>query len=183
MVVLWQRIKARLLFMGIGLALGLLVATIVGVSYTTRLKELEGIRKEQLLEKTQLIKSLETKYSKLETENKKIKSHVHVVERTNADGSTEKIYDSKRSVESERTVVEQQVTIEKLSQQRKIDLLNYQWEKKLIKESKPVANLSIGIDSNYNKFIHVNYTIYGPVTFGILGTQTGTYGLTLGVSL
>lgn len=183
MSVQWSKIKARLLFMGIGLALGLMVAGIVGYGFNERLEEIEGIRKQQLSEKVEVIKSLESKYSKLETEHKKVKSHVHVIERTNPDGSTEKIFDSKRSVESERTVAEQQVTIERLSHQRKIDLLNHEWEKRLIKETRPSANLSLIIDDNFKKSVHVNYNVYGPMTFGLWGSEQGQFGLSVGISL
>lgn len=183
MSVQWQKIKARLLFGAIGLGLGLLIAAVVGVGFNTRIEELEGIRKQQLSEKTEIIKTLQTKYSKLETENKKIKSHVHIVERTNPDGSTEKIYDSKRSVESERTVAEQQVTIERLHHQRKVDLLNYEWEKRFLKETRPSASLSLVVDANLKKSIHATYNIFGPMSFGLWGSETGNYGLSLGISL
>ena len=50
MKVVWERVKVRLLFMGIGLALGAILSLVVANSYTTRIEELEAIRKEQLLE-------------------------------------------------------------------------------------------------------------------------------------
>lgn len=183
MQVLWQRVKARLLFLAIGLGLGLLIAAIVGVGYNTRLEEIEGIRLSQIQEKEEKIQVLETKYSRLETEHRKVKSHVQITERTNADGSTERIYDSKRSVESERTVAEQQVTIERLHQQRRIDLLNYEWEKRLIKETKPSAHLSLGIDSRFRRSLHAHYNVYGPFTFGVWGNQDAEYGVSFGISL
>ena len=180
---MWARIKARLLFLAIGLCMGLLVAAVVGYGYNTRIEELEVIRTTQLSEKTQTIKSLETRYSRLETEHKKVKSHVQITERTNADGSTEKTYNSKRSVESERTVAEQQVSLERLRNLRKIDLLNHEWEKKLIKETRPSASLHFILDDNLRRSVHATYSIYGPMSFGLWGSETGNYGISLGLAL
>ena len=44
---MWARIKARLLFLAIGLGMGLLVAAVVGYGYNTRIEELEVIRTTQ----------------------------------------------------------------------------------------------------------------------------------------
>lgn len=173
----------RLTYLGIGLGIGLLMTSVVTSSFNTRIEELETIRKQQLSDKSQLISNLETKYSKLETEHKKMKSHVHITERTNPDGSTERIYDSKRSVETEKRVEVHQITIQQLRYERQIDLIRFEYEKKRIEETRPSANLSVGMDNNFDKFIHVHYSVSSPVTFGLWSSQNGTYGLSFGVSL
>ena len=183
MSVLWDRMKARLIFLGIGVLLGVLAVSFTVNQYSTRIEELETIRKTQLREKDEKLLQLETRYSKLETERKKIKSHVHITERTNADGSKERIYDSKKSVESERLVSEQQVSLLKLHQQRKVELLNHEWEKKLIKETRPTASFNVGMMSDFSKYIYVDYNVYGPLKVGLWGSEKGLYGLSLGIAL
>ena len=182
MKVVWERVRVRLLFMGIGLALGAILSLVVANSYTTRIEELEAIRKEQLLEKTQTIAKLETKYSKIETEYKKMKSHVQITERTKPDGSTERIYDSKRSVESEKQVVEHQLTIQRMEHTFSMERLRWEYEKRRIEESRPSVSANIGYNSDFSKFLYLNYAFYGPATVGLYGDERGTYGMSIGIS-
>ena len=173
----------RLTYLGIGLGMGLMLAGTLSVQYKQRIEEIETIRKEQISERSKLIKSLQTRYSKLEAEHKKVKSHVQITERTNPDGSTERIYDSKKSAESERKVEVHQITIQKMEYEHKLDALRWREERRLIIETRPTASISVGIDSNFNKYLFVDYNILNNVKFGLFGSDKGEYGIALGVSI
>ena len=183
MKVLWERIKARLLFLLIGLVMGIILAGTVSYQYKERIEQVEAIRAEQIAKLEKSKKELQVRYSRLESEHKKATAHVHIVERTNPDGSTEKIYDSKKSMESERKVEEHQLTIQKMEYEHKLDALRWAEEKRRIIESRPSAGVSLGMDNNLNKYLFVDYNIFGPVTVGIFGSDHGMYGIALGVTL
>ena len=172
----------RLTFLGIGFLLGLSIALVSGWQFTTRIEEVEKIRETQLKEKQTTIQSLESRYSRLETEHKKMKSHVHISEKTNADGSTERTYDSKKSVESEKKVVEHQLTIQQLHYERKMELMEWEFEKKRIEESRASVSANIGYDSTLSKYIYLDYNFWGPLQMGLYGTDRGVYGLSLGIT-
>ena len=181
--VLWGRIKARLLFLLIGLVMGLILAGTISHQYKERIEQVEAIRAEQIAKLEKSKKELQVRYSRLESEHKKATAHVHIVERTNPDGSTEKIYDSKKSMESERKVEEHQLTIQKMEYEHKLDALQWREEKRRIMETQPSASLSLGVDNNLTKYLFVDYNILSTVKFGIFGSDKGEYGIALGVTL
>jgi len=172
----------RLTFLLVGMFMGLIIAGFTGSVYSEKIERIESIRKEQLAEKEKRIQTLETRYTRMQAEYKKMKSQVDITEVKNADGSSKKTFQSRRSVESAKIVAEQKLTLQRLEYERRAQLMRHQQELQEVRQSRPTANFSLGIDYNSTRFVHASYEVYRPITFGLFGDERGRYGFSLGVS-
>lgn len=172
-----QRAKLRLAYLGIGLALGLIVASIIGASYNQILKVKETAFEERLshLQKLSQVQIKETK--RLLSENQKLRTTK--IERTNADGSKEVIEktasDSASSeAESSRDVAMLEHTVATLKQTHKREL-------EMEQKKRPSLTANIGITTSLVPYVALTYNIYGPVILGAYVDKTAKIGLGLGI--
>ena len=172
-----QRAKLRLAYLGIGLAIGLIVASIIGASYNQILKVKETAFEERLshLQKLSQVQIKETK--RLLSENQKLRTTK--IERTNADGSKEVIEktasdSSSSEAESSRDVAMLEHTVATLKQTHKREL-------EMEQKKRPSLTANIGITTSLVPYVALTYNIYGPVILGAYVDKTAKIGLGLGI--
>ena len=176
---MWSKIKFRLLWWGVGTASGLAIAGVVAGSYTREILRIEeqNAKFERLYVEANT--KLRERVEKLTEENRRLKTSTKIVEKRNADGSSERIFEndteaqsSKRSSETRSLEAELLVKVDK----------QHEEVMRTLKEEiryRPSLNLSLGYNTNGEPYMAGAYTFHGP--WGIHGYLDN--GATLGVGI
>jgi len=173
---MWNRAKLRLVYLGIGLTLGLLIAAIVGVSYN----EVIEIKEQEYEAKMAYFEKLSAQSAKmaaeLKEENKNLKTKT--IERVNADGSKELITETDSASSSKDQSLQYEVSMleHSLSSLRE----EHKRELEYIEKTRPSFSLMLGIDTNMTKSVHVSYAAFSPIMLGGWATQRGEFGVGIG---
>ena len=178
----------RLTYLGIGVAISILVSIFLGNHYDNVLKQQYTLTQtimesnERLL-KEQTIK-IESLSAELKEERKKSKTHKII----HSDGSSEEWTESEsESIESKMMQVRQEEKL-KIEQEKQKEIAQIRQE--LLKEqsSRNKLTLSFGLDTDMNRYVIANYGAFLDGRLGILGgvsvkpNSTPSYLFGLGIS-
>lgn len=169
--------KLRLIYLGIGLALGLLVAGVVGFSYNEIIEIKETEYKARIAHMEQVSQQSISISQKLQEENKQLRTKT--VEKINADGSKELITETSSDSSSKDQSLQYDVamlehTVVTLREEHKRELL-------YMEKTRPAFTLLLGVDMHANKSLHFSYGGLAPFAFGGWATEKGEIGLGVGM--
>lgn len=172
-----QRAKLRLLYLAIGLALGLLIAGIVGVTYNEVMlvKEEAYIAQVKHLQELSELKIRETE--RLLAENKALRTKK--VETTKPDGSKTVIEETEQnssisSEERSREVQDLQAKVERLKEE-------YNAKLEVEKKKKPSLSVQFGYTTSLELYAALSYNVWGPLIIGGYADRGAEFGLGIGI--
>jgi hypothetical protein len=174
---IYQRAKLRLIYLGIGLVVGLLVAGVVGLTYNEVMIVKQEAYEAQVLHLQQLSELKIRETERLLAENKELRTRK--VERTNADGSKEVIEETAEnsSSSSEERVKE----IEDLRSQLVSAEKTYKEKLDMEQKKRPSFTYSLGINTQLTPYMSITYNFGSMFILQAYADRDATFGLGLGI--
>jgi len=178
---MWSRIKFRLMWYNIGLLTGAFFCVLISVYHSREIERIEEQNKkfETLYLEDNL--KLTEQVNQLTEENKSLKSSTKIVEKKNADGSSEKIYENDTEAQSSKSIAEYRVKAAELTARLSKQEVEYTRKLSEIERHRASYGIHLGMDRGMVPYLDTSYTMFGGVSLQLRVNKYGETALGIGV--